>query len=263
MSPRLAEGRSSGADARARSRLAAVQGGQALAEGLVVMLVLVSLWVAVAWLGQLQDMALSAQHASGHAAFAFTRNPVGDAAEHIRWQYFQGPAHQWKDRGGNPMLALPLSQVQVNWARPEELDQEAQPGGSSIHAESLRRSWQLGDRGIVSARVSATPRHGVAASSAGSSVDFNRYPNLRRHTAILEGAGHAADDVRVQQIVAQSELAWSDSARASRIIGTKIDAAMAAVDAPWHRDRPEFDWLGLWAGHVPAERLADSPKGRP
>lgn len=40
------------------------QRGQALVEGLVILLVLLVLWVGIAWLGRLQDMGLQAVHGS-------------------------------------------------------------------------------------------------------------------------------------------------------------------------------------------------------
>lgn len=235
------------------------QGGQALVEGFLAMLVLISLWVAIAWLGHLQDMALSAQHASRRAAFAYTRNPAVETDDGISAQYLRGPAHRWMDHSGNPMLDSPAHQVRVYWDRASTLSQAAQPGGNEAMAEAMRSGWGIQDRGVVHAFVHALPGSG-AAHAAGSSLlgleAFNDYPPLRRHTAILEGAGHASNDAQAQRIVAQSTLAWSDSAQASAAHGRKIDAAMAAVDAPWHRARPVFDWLGPWAGHVPAARLA-------
>lgn len=235
------------------------QGGQALVEGFLAMLVLASIWVAVAWLGHLQDMALSVQDASRYAAFAYTRNPAVDTDHGIRAQYFQGAARRWNDRSGNPMLDSPLHQVRIIWDRTSTLSQAAQPGGNEVMAESMRNGWGIQDGGIVNAFVYASPGsevvNGVGASLLGLE-DFNDYPQLRRHTALLEGARHAANDAQVQQIAAQSALAWSDSAQASVTIGRKVDAAMAAVDAAWHRARPVFDWLGPWAGHVPAGRLA-------
>jgi len=241
----------------------ATQSGQALAEGLVAMVVLASIWVAVAWLGRLQDMALSAQHASRHAAFAYTRNPASHNDYGIKTQYFQGPAHQWKDRVGHSILASPLHQVQLNFERTSTLSDAGQPGGNDAWAMSLRKDWAVQDEGIVNASVYVLPGPGTVNVSSTSVLGlgaFNDYPKLRRHIAILEGAGHASNDAQVQQVVAQSAPAWADSTRASVIVGTRVDAAMAAIDAPWHRPRPVLDWLAPWAGHVPAARLANPVK---
>ena len=235
------------------------QGGQAVAEGLLVLVMLSSLWVAAAWLGHLQDMALSAQHASRQAAFSLTRNPADDPAERIRQQYFAEPSHQWSDRRGKRMLGESLDSIQLRIDRRSMLQQSAQPGGDDASAESLRRSWLVQDGGIVTARLRVAPQP-VGSRPAGTAFasglnDFDIYPVLHRHTAILAGAGHAADDAQVQPILAQSPLAWQYSANTSYARGRSIDSVMGLVDAPWRRDRPVLDWLGPWAGDIPASRL--------
>src|SRR5690606_13330918 len=83
---------------------AALQCGQALAEGLVVITVLATFWLALGWLGRLQDIGLSAQHASSLTAFLFTRSPALNNQKAVKEQavarHFDGPAHQWRDLQG-------------------------------------------------------------------------------------------------------------------------------------------------------------------
>ncbi|MDS1141799.1 hypothetical protein RE432_15260 [Pusillimonas sp. SM2304] len=250
---------------RAAGTLLLGQGGQAVLEGLLVLVVLASLWVAGAWLGHLQDMALSAQHASRQAAFSLTRNPADDPAERIRQQYFSGPSHQWSDRRGARMLGESPDSIQLRLDRHAMLQQSAQPGGDDASAESLRRSWRVQDGGIVTARLRVAPQpqgsRPAGAAFASGLNDFDIYPVLHRHTAILAGAGHAAEDAQVQHILAQSPLAWHDSANTAYALGRKIDNVMGLVDAPWRRDRPVLDWLGPWAGDIPASRLDAVQKG--
>ena len=243
------------------------QKGQALAEGVLAMLVLASIWVAMAWLGHLQDMALSAQHASRHAAFVHTRTP-GSVSRDTVLPFFQTAAHQWNERNGDPMLALPSWQVQLHLDRRTMLDPLAQVGGNDAMAASLRDNWGIQDQGIVDVSVQALPGvHSENATEETASVlglgIFKHYPLLRRHTAILEGAGHASNDAQVQDIVVRSGLAWSDSASTSIALGKRINAVMENVDAPWRRAHAVFDWLGPWAGHVPAGHLADPIKEQP
>src|SRR5690606_10776299 len=132
-------------------------------------------------------------------------------------------------------------------------------------ASALRQDWRIQDPGMMVAQVRVAPparRLGDAPHGRTSGLaDFNTYPALRRHTALLVGAGHAENDARVQHILAQSSLAWSESANASYRVGSGVDAAMARVDAAWRRDRPVFDWLGLWAGDVPARRVVNTENG--
>lgn len=246
------------ASVRYTSPREARQHGQAMLEGILVLWVLACLWVAIIWLGQLQDIALSAQHASRHAAFTLARNPASDWGNSIRQHHFAGPAHQWTDRRlsmVNPEL------VHAHLDTEAHLPQSAQPGGERADAESLRRSWGIQDGGIVTARLrvapAVLPRSNSHQDWASSLNEFNTYPTLRRHTAILVAAGHASSDAQVPHIVGRSSLAWSDSADASYEIGRRIDNAMSRVDAAWRRSRPMFDWLGPWAGDVPESRLVN------
>src|SRR5690606_15297126 len=166
------------------------QRGQAMMEGLLILMLLALLWVAVAWLGHLQDMALSAQHASRHVAFLLTRKPADDMLGPVLQQHFTGPAHQWSDRRGKPMLGGHGS-VQHDTDRQSVLAQAAQPGGDDPSAGSLRRSWGLQDEGILTAKVRVTPQSWANLSARGNFAsglnDFNKYPVLHRHTAILTG----------------------------------------------------------------------------
>ena len=158
------------------------------------------------------------------------------------------------------MLAVPQQQVHLDRRRVSVLDQAAQPGGNETMANTLRHDWGVQDKGLLRASVSVSPWFGPADGNGASVLgldSFSQVPALTRHTVILEGAGHAAGDLQAQHIVAQSGMAWFNSAQVSIAIGSKIVAAMAAVDAPWHRARPVFDWLTPWAGHVPSERLAN------
>src|SRR5690606_15066026 len=110
------------------------QGGQALAEGMVVLLVLLSLWVAVARLGRLQEMALTFQHASSHAAFAAARFDTRSISDYTRARFFSGPAHQWKDRAGLTILGALSDQLDVSLERSAMLPPSAQPGGTGVAA---------------------------------------------------------------------------------------------------------------------------------
>lgn len=243
------------------------QAGQALAEGLVALLFLLSLWVAVAWLGRLQEMALTVQHASSHAAFAAARFDTRSIPDYTRGQFFSGPAHQWSDRGGNSILGSVADQVEVRLARSAMMPTGAQPGGEGADASSLREDLRLNDLGILKAQVIAAPRavrevHAGAteqSSVLGLSQFDTAYPVLRRHTSLLTDAGHASSDSSVQLTLQGSETAWSHSANVSYALGKKIHSVMRPVDSGWARPAPVFDWLGPWAGRVPERRLLNVP----
>lgn len=231
---------------RSISKLHIRHGGQALVEGIVALLVLLSLWVAISWLGRFQDMALQASHASRFAAFSLTRNPDATPIIQSRTHYFSGRDHQWMNHRGKSVLGNVLSndhsEVTLRVVRPLALEPGAQPGGVFKRAQELRRDWRIEDRGIVKATVAIAPPN---------------YPALARHTALLTGAGHAADDVDSQQRVAESPAAWSNSANRSYDLGRRVQASASALDRAWSRSEPHFDWLAPWAGHVPAYHLGE------
>ncbi|MEO9121702.1 MAG: hypothetical protein ABI228_01745 [Burkholderiaceae bacterium] len=223
-------------------KIHARHGGQALVEGIVVLLALLSLWVAISWLGRFQDMALQASHASRFAAFSLTRNPGAPPIIQSRTDYFSGPDHQWMDRRGQSMLSKDRSEVTFKVVRQLALEPGAQPGGASARAQELRQGWRLEDTGILKAYAIVAPPH---------------YPALARHTALLVGAGHASDDIDSQRRLAESPAAWSDSANRSYELGRRIESGASALDRAWGRSEPRFDWLGPWAGYVPAHHLGE------
>ncbi|MEO6985799.1 MAG: hypothetical protein ABI155_10680 [Paralcaligenes sp.] len=236
------------------------QRGQAAIEALVVLLVLLSLFVGIAWLLRFQDMALQAQHASRYAAFSLSRHFQLRPVDEIRRRYFSGPAHRWTDRGG--LKLLDPAQVSLQVTRPGALSAVAQAGGAVPEAVLLRQGWQIEDAGIAQARVLAAPRkperHPLRKSD-GLKVGMNQfdswYPVLARHTAILIDAGHASGDQDTQRRVAQSGFGWGDNVAGSSRLGRQVQTAVQRLDQPWNRPEPEFDWLSRWAGFVPEHHL--------
>lgn len=235
------------------------QTGQALAEALVALSMLLLIWAAIAWLGRYQDIALQASHASRYAAFATARGETPEQNA-IRQDYFLGPTHRWADRRG--VLLLAKDQITLDVGRGPSLSGMAQPGQAAAHAKTLREQWGLADSSIVDARISVafTSRQlhgGPAANTFMSGIrDFDKaYPGLTRHTSILVGAGHALDDSNVQQRVAESDLAWGDAARTSYGLAQQIKTFMNPVDAGWERPGPTHDWLEAWVEAVPDQHL--------
>ncbi|HEY9571840.1 MAG TPA: pilus assembly protein [Pusillimonas sp.] len=234
------------------------QSGQALAEGIVVLGVLLFAWGAISWLGRYQDMALSTQHASRHAAFQQTRGDAAIVVERLHKHFFSGPAHRWLDRQGQLVLNGQNDEPGLSFRR-LALDSIAQPGGRNGAASTLRSDWGIQDQGVLHATVSLAEQALPPTSATQRSGWLNfaiPYPALRRHTAILTGAGHASGDIHTQQMVAASGLAWGVSAGASYAAGEKIASIMNRVDSAWGRTEPEFDWLTPWAGRLPRHHLA-------
>ncbi|GAB2891086.1 hypothetical protein LSG25_03635 [Paralcaligenes sp. KSB-10] len=253
--------------ARSQGECGRMQRGQALAEGLVVLFVLLSVWVAIGWLSRFQDMALQATHASRFAAFSVARHSDLRPAADIRRRYFSGPAHQWNDRHGRSVLSLEQTEVSLLVRSDTALDVQAQPGGSLADAVSLRQGWRIDDTGIVRAIVTVGSRaatqdivHKANAVKIGLSAFDGGYPILTRHTAILAGAGHASNDLDAQHRIAASKLGWSNGAENSYRLGRHIQMRTQPLDRAWGRAALELDWLTPWASHVPELHLTRLPE---
>lgn len=248
----------------ARQRPPIRQAGQALVESMVAISGLAVLWVALNWLAQYQDIALSAIHASRHAAFVVTRVPQAQAPAAATDPFFTGAAHRWVDRHARPLVDV-HDPVDHFWGHASGLSPAAQPGAHNANATLLRREWSLEDGGIIYAKVApnfaprpeTNPRH-VAALLNLETFDF-AYPTLERSTGILTGAGHAASDTEAQSRVAASQLAWQAAHAASQTAAGETVARGPAADAAWGRTEPSFDWLQPWSGRVPGHLLADYP----
>ena len=238
------------------------QGGQALLESLVALLGLAVLWVALNWLAHYQDAALSAIHASRHAAFVASRGQHQDAGNALTPVFFAGRAHRWTDRRGHSILPSDRS-VKLSWTRLPPLSPRGQPGGSMAHATTLRRDWSLEDVGVLQARLHVdfgrveNRRSDRDASLLKLRAFEQAYPPLTRHISILTGAGHAASDGEAQSIVAASSLAWTAAYTASRAAGAEINLRATGVEAGWGRPAASFDWLQPWSGRVPAHLITE------
>lgn len=238
------------------------QSGQALVELLVVASALAVLWVVMPWLAHLQDMALSATHASRHVAFLASRGESTQPGLSTVESFFSGGAHRWVDRRGESVLEAGRD-VRLELQNGPPLSALGQPGGTHANATILRREWSLEDEGLISARVSLTfwggprwPPHGPRGK-LGLDVYDAPYPSLTRATAILRGGGHAVSDSDTQERVGQSAQAWAGARAVSVSHGRTVQMRTAGVDAGWARAAPDFDWLSRWSGHVPAPLIVD------
>lgn len=244
------------------------QDGQALFESMVAVLALAALWAAVHWLAQGQDIALSAIHASRHAAFLATRSGPGeplpaDRASGVADRYLTGRAHRWANLYGERLLD-PARDIQLSTRRDRSLSAGAQPGGDARDASTLRRDWLLADTGILRASVTLHPQHRARGDAKEGPLGMVRidtaYPALQRSTHVLTGAGHAPSDAQAQQRTGSSGLAWAAAHSASRAAGVEVAGRADGIDSGWGRADPRFDWLDLWSGRVPAH-LIDNHQG--
>ncbi len=206
------------------------------------------------WLNRLQDIALTAQHAGRLGAFDLTRRPDVDKSYLVR-QFFAERAASWKTFQGQSMV--PDKAVRIQVGRLGVLPAEAQPGGTHSQAGKLRPDWGIQDRGVANVALLVRPEHSVPQPAAVESI-LGRLSNIdalpltiRRHTAILTGAGHAKDAEVAHRRAASSTAGWRLAADNSQGVARQIDKLMMPVDAAWQRPRLALDWFGKWQGKMP------------
>ncbi|HBP28430.1 pilus assembly protein [Advenella sp. FME57] len=233
------------------------QHGQALTEGLIVLLCVLTFFAAATWLGRLQDVALYEQHASRFGAFELARAGNIDNAK-LSPRFFQGRHAGWRNRQGNALVVD--DRIQVTYNRQARLDPQSQPGAVDRNATILREEWELKDSGIANVSLRIRPRATTPSEKTltrtervGWALDFidSLAVSLRRHTAILVDAGHAINAQSAHERAAASNTAWQQIARASYAAGKKMAAAAMPVDTPWGRAASVFDWFMPWAGKKP------------
>ncbi|WP_454690830.1 hypothetical protein [Achromobacter aloeverae] len=201
------------------------QGGFALLEAGLVMALLLSLFAGVALLGEWHGHGLRAAHASRLQAFHAAHGGAGRSSSMV-------PAHTVERHASPAGFSL--------------------PGGAA--AAGLRRDWRMARDGLLTAYAGARAVRQGTGTGAGL---------LRRHTALIGGAGHAAGDREAQDLIAANRAAWRRAADPTRRAGRRVAAALARIDAGWGRAAPDFDWLSRWADLVPEERLGARGAGRP
>lgn len=240
------------------------QNGQAALEALVSMLALAVLWVGVAWLGRIQDLALQASHAARYSAFMATRHDSDTPANGSRVASFADSAGQWMDRRGESLLHSVYQDISVSFIRGTPMAADKQLGGADRGITQLRHDWHSADKGVLTAQVHVVPRNDHAQEEGDSSLlklyQFDEaYPLIRRHTSIMTGSAHSSDDAATAERIANSDLAWSGPARNSYRLGRRVQAAASRVDAGWDRPQPVFDWLQPWADRLPDHHLRSLP----
>ncbi len=228
--------------------------GQALAEGVVVLLALIALWVCATWLFRLQDIALQATHAARFSAFSAARgDDVTAVAPKVRQYFFEGPAHQWGTLPGRQWLSPGRDEVVAIRQTSVLPDFTGQPGGGDTAVRALLTDWSVPDNSLITGHVSVQPRPLPAGIA----------PLLVRRQSILVGAGHGKDDANVLARLGQSSTGWSGSANASIGSGQSLAGILQPLDAGWGRAEVRFDWLDPWAGDVPGRYLQSSTGGFP
>lgn len=231
--------------------------GQSLVEGLVLLLVLISFFIAIPWLGRLLDIGLQQTSASRYMAFQWTRRMVAPDDLEVKQKFFLAKEHNWRDRQQHKIVNA--NNITIRSDRQLLLSDEMQPGQRETYAPILRQQWGIADKGVVIAQLQVTPQywhHNNVASALGIDAGFlERLPlTLYRHTAILMDAGHSDTDENSHRRAGTSALAWKDVTERSYALGQHIQRYAEPVEG-FDRDAPVFDWLVPWAGKLPQHHL--------
>ena len=136
-----------------------------------------------------------------------------------------------------------------------------QAGGKGSHQQTLRREWEVEDKGIATVAIRTKPQYtqvddrSDSAMSVGLSYLDQQVLNIYRHTSILTGAAHSPSDLSAHQRSGSSDLAWREAVEASYESGKKVADIAVPVDAAWNRANPVFDWMTPWEGQLPGHHL--------
>lgn len=237
--------------------------GQSLAETLVVMLAILIFFTAIPWLGRLLDIGLNQANASAYAAFQYTRQLDGVDEKDIKERFFLGVDKNWRDR--RQELLMSSERVHISVGHEKRLNTLMQPGMQAEHAQALREGWKIEDKGVVQARLSASPTYSRVGSAKTTALGLDLgffdqlNPRLSNHTAILSDAAHASSDIESHHRTAWSNEAWGNATDRSYDLGRKIQSYAGPVDAGFDRAEPVFDWLVPWAGKLPGHHTQRKP----
>jgi hypothetical protein len=211
------------------------QRGQALAEALLVCVLLLTLLAAGAWLFRARHVALQAQHASAHTVFLASR------------QLPASGQHTLNDQYRVPGLRL-TSAAQIRYLLASQLGTH----GSQVYQADVTVSLARPFSGPGMLHQFAQPQPGQPGGSPLA---------LTRSTAILLDAGHASSERQGQQRLAESSLAWSHAADTSYALAHSVHQAVAPSDSAWSRPAVMSEWLSHWSAVVPHNVLADNAGG--
>lgn len=200
-----------------------MQQGQAAVETAMAVLVLVPLFVGVAWLGRLQLSALNTAHTSRQIAFAAAQGQtLGD---------FHAPLH--------------IEYSTDYWRVPTV-------GNGHAGAAALANDWLRTGHDILRLRArDTTPTPGVFKSEGTPGWHLV----VSRSTSILTGAGGGLGDSATQNRIAESSAGWTLAGATSRTQASRLRGQLRGLDVPWRRGELSIDWLTPWDDLIPTERV--------
>lgn len=243
--------------------------GQALAEFLVISLVLIPLFLLLPVIGKLQDISHATQMASRYAAFDAVLRDVGknshkppaQLATEVRQRYFGMPdagirsreeesvalREYWNDPFGNALIRKPEDIALSFGASHGDAHADGYSSASDSSLFPLARLASLSGRGIYRANVAVT----VANLPAGlrSVEPFDRLNlTMERYASVLPDAWTASSPVQAEQRF--GGLAPLNEAMPQDLVST----AVMFVELG-HVPPPNFGKLVSWRDVVPQDRV--------
>lgn len=214
-----------------------MQKGQALTEALILLVLLAALFMAVTWLGKLQDIGLQLNHASRHNAFKIAYQKQDLSTDSYLADYLSNSRWARQD-GANLIGDFELA------ITPTEINPYKYANKKFVSSLALFDELKLVDKNLWQ----------ITAST--NTAERNR-PDLRlsRFTTILRDVPSIKDDAQVQTNLANSNSAWRRNSDQSIRLGQELTSRLKGLDKAWNRSLPDWDWLKSWTGEVPRRHL--------
>lgn len=233
-----------------------MQKGQALAEALILLIILGALFVAIMWLGRLQDIALQLSHASRHSAFKLAYQKHDIAQDEYFADYLRNSS--WLKRDGNNLpdnYELTVNNTNTNsyasagkkFSQPLQLFDELKLADKQI--------WRFTASSLINGDNSVRSKDSNAGYTL-ANFDLQQL-QLSRFTAIMRAVPSINSDEQVQNNLSDSPSAWGQMARHSIGIGQQVTNRLKGVDSGWGRSMPNWDWLKSWTARIPARHLSN------
>lgn len=158
-----------------------LQLGQAMVETIIILLVVASVGVGIAWLSKIQDLALNNTNISSYAAFATSFNQNRDDILQNSNTLLSKQSQQWRNHDGSLMLKDSYQGLHLDWARSALSDDNIQIGMHNTHAKKLRKEWLSQDTGILNVSASLSPTNNEKDNTTRKAVDTPNENGLNNH----------------------------------------------------------------------------------
>lgn len=224
-----------------------MQKGQAIIESLILLLVLATIFLAIMWLGRLQDIGLQLNHASRHNAFKLAYQKMYLSADNSAVNYLQ--TNKWLSRNGSSLINNASFSINITNNNPYLYTHK-----KFINSLELIDELNLSDKLIWQSKAIANTGNLSKGFNSLAKFDLQKL-QINRFTSIMRAPNTISDDRQVQLNLANSPSAWANQANYSINLGKQVSSRLQGIDQAWARDLPKWDWLGSWLSKLPKRHL--------